>query len=86
VLNDLLGHWNSENTEISFPQYVYNCRNGKNVLSNELNSLFKIMDIHSDHESEDTESDNSFIPPFLSANFEDVLHKMDNEWNGYWLE
>jgi hypothetical protein len=83
VLNDLFGRWTSENTEILFLQYAYNCRNGKNVLSDELNSLFKNMDIHSDNDSKETESDDGSIPPYSSANFEDVLHKTDDEWNGY---
>jgi hypothetical protein len=90
ILNNLLSQWNMEQTDVSIPQFAYNCRNKKAVLSDELNSLFKNMDIHSDNESEETELDDHsgqitipFIPPYSSANLEDVLHKTEDEWNGY---
>ena len=35
------------------------------------------------YESEETEQDDGSIPPYSSANFEDVLHKTEDEWNGY---
>jgi hypothetical protein len=82
-LNDLFSRWTSEQSEVSFPQFVYNCRNEKAALSNELNTLFKNMDLHSKQDSEETESDDGSVPPYSSANFEDVLKKTDNKWNGY---
>jgi hypothetical protein len=75
ALNELFGRWTAEQSEVSFPQFAYNCRNEKAALSNELNTLFTNMDIHSEHDSEETESEDDSIPPYSSDNFEDVLHK-----------
>jgi hypothetical protein len=83
ALNELFGRWTAEQSEVSFPQFAYNCRNEKAALSNELNTLFTNMDIHSEHDSEKTESDDDSIPPYSSANFEDVLHKTEDDWHGY---